>query len=647
MYLYYGYAGKVLNVDLSTGKLVKKKLNLETARTFIGGLGFNAKILYDEAGPTVDPFSSDNIVAISPGALTGTTAPASYRTEVTTKSPLTGIIGTGNAGGYWGPALKRAGYDTVIIRNGSEKPVFLWVNDDEVELKEATHLWGKDTWDTTDALMEELGQDVSVMAIGPAGENLVRFAAPVIDKQHMPGRCHAGAVMGAKKLKAIAVRGTKEIAIKSPEKFDKAVKEAEDKIRSYPAWKSRAIAGSMGCFGKGREGIEYEEIAAKYLKRGPKGCYCPCMMEALYGCNLVSNIETGKYAGTSVICAGLTLYSGTAEEYMISLPAAYRINELCQQYGMDMSGPLYFALELYKRRIITKEDTDGLELTLGNDDALMEMLGNIAYRSGFGDILAEGTVRAAEKIGRGSERYLTVVKGLEAMQKDPRASLRERMFTNMSILVNPRGGDDLKGTHGLSNYPGLPCWALRLNWDEDRYLDWLLEWLDMFDDVKDRIFGVPPKLNDIDYVTTAKWYNELTSVYNSLGICMFAGTVADALGPTHFTNVLSACTGWNISPRELMETGERIFNLMRAYLVREGLRREHDQWPATFYEEPSPEGPEKGPNFSKETFDRALDRYYEMRGWDKKTGIPTWDTLIKLKLGNVANELLDLGHLKK
>lgn len=643
----YGYTGKLLNVDLSTGKVVQQELDLNIGHQFLGGLGLNAKILYDEVGPDVDPLSSDNLVVISPGALTGTAAPTSSRVEVTTKSPLTGIIGTGNVGGYWGSALKHAGYDSVIIRNVSEKPVYLLIDDDKVELKEAADLWGRDSWAATDILKEEYGQDVSVMAIGPAGENLVRFAAPVIDKQHMPGRCHAGAVMGVKRLKAIAVRGTKKIGIRWPEKFEKAVVEAEEKIRSYPAWRSRAIAGSMGCFGKGREGVDYEEIAAKYLRRGSDGCYCPCMMETLYGCNLVSHIETGKYAGTDVVCAGLTLYSGVAEELRISLPAAYKINELCQRFGMDMFGSLYFALELYQRGIITKEDTDGLELTLGNEDALLDMLGRIAYRKGFGDILAEGSVRAAKNIGRGSGKYLAVVKGLETMQRDPRASLKENMFTSMSILVNPRGGDDLKGTHGLSNYPGLPCWARRLNWSESKYIGWLLNWLDMFDDVKDKIFGVPPRLHDLNEVLMTKWYNELTCVYNSLGLCMFSGTVADALGPTYFAKLYFSATGFDISPRELMKSGERIFNLMRAYLVREGFRREHDNWPTVFYEESSLAGPIIGPKFRKERYDRALDSYYEMRGWDKKTGIPKKDTLLKLELEDVVNELTDRGFMKK
>ena len=231
--MYYGYAGKILQVDLSTRKAVKEELDLQFARKFIGGLGFNAKILYDEVGPNVDPFSTDNIVAIAPGALCGTDAPSAARTEMTTKSPLTGIIGSGNFGGYWGPALKCAGYDAIIIRGKSEKPVYLWIDNDRVEIREAAHLWGKDTFETTDALKKELGQDINVLAIGQAGENLVRFATAIADKYYAPGRCHAGGVLGFKKFKAIAVRGTKETAIKSSERFKRAIREVEGRMKFY------------------------------------------------------------------------------------------------------------------------------------------------------------------------------------------------------------------------------------------------------------------------------------------------------------------------------------------------------------------------------------------------------------------------------
>jgi aldehyde:ferredoxin oxidoreductase len=211
-------------------KIVKKNLDSRLTKMFLGGLGYNAKILYDEVGSEVDPFSPKNIIVISPGALNGSEAPTACRTEVSTKSPLTGIFGTGNFGGYWGQAFKNAGYDTMVIREKSPSPVYILVDDDNVEIREATHLWGKDAWDTAEVLKQDLGLDFSVMAIGQAGENLVRNSTVIIDREHAPGRSQVGAVFGDKKLKAIAVRGTGKPSVRSPEKFMKAVNDVTEKI---------------------------------------------------------------------------------------------------------------------------------------------------------------------------------------------------------------------------------------------------------------------------------------------------------------------------------------------------------------------------------------------------------------------------------
>jgi aldehyde:ferredoxin oxidoreductase len=309
-----------------------------------------------------------------------------------------------------------------VVKGISEKPVCLVVDDEKVSILDASDLWGSDTYATTDALVEGLGGDFSVMAIGAAGERLVRFAAPVFDKQHMPGRCHAGTVLGCKRLKAIAVRGTGEVPIHDPEAFAEAVEDVEKRIKDFPGWLSRAVAGSMGCSGKGWQGVDYEELTRRYTKRGPPGVYCPCKMKPLYGCNFVTDIGEGPHAGTTVACAGLTLYSGMAEQLRIGLPAAYRINDLCQRHGMDMFGSLFFAVELYRRGLMDKEDTGGVDLGPGNEDGFLEMLDMIVHRRGMGDVLAEGAVRAAERLGKGSERHVSAVKGLETMRLDPRAA---------------------------------------------------------------------------------------------------------------------------------------------------------------------------------------------------------------------------------
>jgi aldehyde:ferredoxin oxidoreductase len=648
MGLLYGYAGSILEANLLARKAVKKELDLQIARNFIGGLGFNTKMLYDSVGPNVNPLSPDNIVAISPGALTGTSAPTACRTEVTTKSPLTGIIGTGNVGGFWGPALRYAGYDAIVVRNRSERPVYLLIDDDQTEIREATHLWGKDSWETTDILKKELGQDFSVMSIGQAGENLVRYATVVVDYQHAPGRSHAGAVLGVKKLKAIAVRGTGRIVIRSVEEFQKAVRESDDKILSYPGWKIREKTGTTAVTFP-----EYEATAEEYMIKGDDWSFCPCSMGRYYGCTLATEIKAGKYAGTKVLGAGLTLHPRLAYTLGISLPAAWKYKELHNRYGMDCwcLSPVTFAMELYQRGIITKKDTDGLALVRGNESDIMKMPEKIAHRDGFGSVLAEGSVIASTIIGRNSEKYVRAVKGLEFVD-DPRVMKWEHQ---LSYLTNPRGGDDLKGTHALHDFPGLPEWARRLGWDESKYLEWLLNRLDMFDDVKKGIFGVPPRLSNLDGAMLTKWYNDLTCIYNCLGLCMFSCTTVEALGPTLYAKLLSASTGWDISPLESMRIGERIFNMMRAYIVREGMTREHDHWPRRFYEEPLPDSPAEVTTWrigtgsaavSREKIDQLLDQYYELREWDKKKGIPTEGKLRKLQLDDVADDLRKKGFLK-
>ncbi|MCX6655205.1 MAG: hypothetical protein NTY03_08800 [Candidatus Bathyarchaeota archaeon] len=618
---------RLLVVDLSTNKTYIEPIEPKILHKFYGGLGLNTWLLYNHTGPKTDPLGPDNIVLISPGILTGTNAPASPRVEVTTKSPLTGLIGTGNAGGHWGPKLKKAGISSIMIKGSSTQPVSLVINEGEVGFRPAGTLWGKDTFESTDELVKELGSDYSIMAIGPAGENLVKFAAPVFDKQHIPGRCHAGAVLGSKKLKAIAVKGTASLEPHDPQAFGNALTYCESRIRSYPGWKARAKVGSMGTIGMTKEGVDYEKFVVPYLKRGAPGIYCPCMMESLYGCSLQTDIKEGPYAGTEVACAGLTLYSGTASRYEVSLPAAYRVREMCQRYGMDMFGPYSYAIKLHEKGIITTNEM-GLKLALGDDEALMKLLRMVAYREGIGDLLAEGSVATSKALEGEAPKYVQTVKGLELISWDPWTRLRGNVFTSLSILTNPRGGDDLKGTHAVSNYPGLAIWAQKLCITMEEYSKWLLDWLDMPPEFKRQVFGDPPNISEPDQVLMTIWYNNLTSVYNSLGLCMFACSAAEALGPTCMAMLYSAATGIETTPEDIMRTGEMVFNLMRLYVTREGVRKADDLWPNSFYDD----DPITGTRFSAAETKNNLERYYKLRGWDVETGKPLAQTLLRLGL---------------
>ncbi|MFX0202439.1 MAG: aldehyde ferredoxin oxidoreductase family protein, partial [Candidatus Hodarchaeota archaeon] len=602
-------------------------------------------------GPDVDPFSPDNIVVFANGPLTGTKAPCSGRTEITTKSPLTGHIGTGNTGGVWGARLKSAGFELIVIRKKSEKPVYLWIDDDVAEIKEASHLWGKDTQTTSDIIRRELdpslASQISILTIGPAGEHLVRYACPLNDYHHVAARGGAGAVMGSKRLKAIAVRGTGAVKIARPQEFRQAARKARERV--IAAYRASTMPGSppdllklfqdrgalpaknfQGGFLPQWIETRGRHIAQEYITKKESTCHaCPT------SCFNLAEVKEGKYAGVKAnrgTHGGLVLDWG-AKCAINNLPAIWKCKELCQHLGMDYasaSGAIAFAMELFQREFLTKSDTDGLELSWGNEDAVIQMLQKIALRDGFGDVLAEGSVQAAKRIGKGTEKYVMTTKGMELMSDDPRTGHRGKLFGQ---LTNPRGGDNLKDTHFFAD-------QYNPNWWVDKF--------DMFEDIKEEIYGMPPEA----IISTwegkplmCKWFEDLYSVANVMGVCIFPTGLYCALGPTYFSKLFSACTGWNTAPQDIMRFGEKVFTLIKAYTIRQGLTRKDDTWPDRFYEERLPEGPAKGAVLSRDTIARLLDEYYDLRGWDRRTGLLTKDKLRDLGLHDVANELLELGKL--
>jgi aldehyde:ferredoxin oxidoreductase len=644
----YGY-GKILDVDLSSKKLSKNNIDPDFARKFIGGLGFSCKILYDEVGADVEPFSPENMLIFANGLLTGTEAPCSARTEVTTKSPLTGIIGTGNMGGMWGSALKHAGFDIVIVRNRSEKPAYLYINDDNVEIRDAGHLWGKDTVQVTDILKSEIGPATSVLTIGPAGENLVRFACPVIDYHHVAARNGSGAVMGYKNLKAIAVRGTGLVNLARPDEFTEAVKLARERLvtarkvshfgggnkgAEAPPWD--VVHGSMpgknfqNGFAPNWMNTHNRAIISKYMSKEQSPCWA-CPMQCFH----IAEVNEGKYAGMKVGRPGaLGLHYAFGGKCAVdNVLTAWKCKEICHQLGMDYvsaAGCISFAMELFQRGIISTKESDGLNLSWGNEDASVELLTKIAHRNGIGDILAEGIVRSAKVIGRGAEKYVMTTKGAEMMSTDPRSGKRGYVF---GVITNPRGGDNIKGSHFLA----------------DEYNpDWGPDQIDMFENVKQVVYGVPPEKLSFTWEGKAmmvKWFEDLYSILNSVGVCFFPAGFVLALGPTHLSKLISACTGLDTTPEAVMKSGERVFNLLKAYNVRQGLTRKDDDWPDRFYEESLPEGPAKGAKLSRSTIDGLLGEYYTLRGWDKRTGIPSKRTLRELNLEDIADDLSDRGKL--
>ena len=646
----YGCA-KVLDVDLSRGEIIKRDLDPKFVQVYIGGMGFSCKILYDEVGADVEPLSADNVLIFANGTLTGTTAPSSGRTEITTKSPLTGNIGTGNTGGDWGVQLRRAGFDVLVIRNRAKKPVYLWISDNAVEVKEAYHLWGMSTVEASDFLRREIepspASKVSVLAIGPAGEHLVRYACPINDYHHVAARGGIGAVMGSKNLKAIAVRGTGILKPARPREFEQAVKEARERIlaadtaiKTFRDRDELKYLVGRGCLraknfqtGVLPQFLETRgrDVALKYITKNQGTCHsCPT------SCFHLVEVREGKYAGVKVSrgAAPGVVSDWGAKCAIDNLPAIWKCKELCQQLGMDYasaSGSIAFAMELFQRGIITTKDTDGIELNWGNEDAVVQMLHNIAFRNGFGDVLAEGSVRAATRIGKGAEQYVMTIKGMEMMSIDPRSGPKGWVFGD---ITNPRGGDNVKSTH--------------IAIDPDRFNPhWWIEEFDMFSDVKEKIYSMPSKEVSATWEGKAmmcKWFEDLYSIFNALGLCFTRSGARLALGPTYLSKLYSAYTGRDTTPQDMMKLGERMFTLLKAHTMRQGLARKDDNWPDRFYEEPLPEGPAKGAVLSRETIAQLLDEYYELRGWDKRSGAPTEEKLIELGLHDVAKEMGNLGR---
>ncbi|MBI4289315.1 MAG: aldehyde ferredoxin oxidoreductase family protein [Chloroflexi bacterium] len=664
----YGYTGRVLHVDLTRQKVSTEDLDMETAHKFVGGMGVATKVLYDEVGPGVEPLGADNVLIFSTGPLSGTAAPCAGRYEVTAKSPLTGILGSGNTGGVWGVELKRAGYDAVIVRGASARPVYVWIDNGKAELRRADTLWGKDNFETSDSLRQGLGEkpdhEIRVMSIGPAGENLVRFADITNEYYHVQGRCGLGAVMGSKKLKAIAVRGAfrqaqggGQIPVAQPKEFQQAVREAIDAITQpwHPALKgAHRRFGRLGALplAKGAQrqgslpGKNFQtqalegwaekmgtETSLPYLA-GPAGnCYrCPL------SCYNMVEVREGKYAGLRIASGTFVapIFEFGAKCGMVDLPAIWKAKEMCHRLGLDLvsaASAIAFAQELYQRGLVSRNEAEA-ELSWGNEDAILGMLDRIAYRRGLGDILAEGIVRAAKKLGKGSEQYAYTVKGMEIFAPDPRATGKA---WGMGYLDNPRGGDNIKTAHTHIGQQ-LPESVIRekFGMTVPEYDRAYVEALDIFPEVKKQIWGDPPRVDESTYQGKAalnKWLADLCSGLNSLIVCIFPTTFLGAIGPTHYAKLLSACTGEDVSAQELMKRGERVFNLQRMYNVRCGITRQDDHWPDHFYNDPLTEGPAKGRKLSRQEVDGVLSEYYRLRGWDEKTGAPTPAKLRELGLG--------------
>ncbi|MFQ5820927.1 MAG: aldehyde ferredoxin oxidoreductase family protein [Candidatus Heimdallarchaeota archaeon] len=634
----FGWAGTILRVDLSTGKISKQPLSSELAKGFLGGRGFNVKTLYDEVGPKIQPLSPENRLIFSIGPLAGTLAPCSARWNVTARSPLTGILGDSNAGGHWGPELRWAGYDMIVTQGRAKEPVYLWINDDNVELKSAKHIWKRDVTETNEIIKEGIGdRETKIACIGPAGENLVKFACVLSDLTRAAGRCGTGAVMGSKNLKAIAVRGTKDAEIARPEAFEKACLKAHESIVKHPSFKDWFIQGtSLILAGVNAQGrlrvrnfqenifekaweISGEVLVQNYVIKN-KGCFsCPI------SCSHYYHVREGPYAGTYGEGPEYEAQDGFGANLGIGeWPPILHMNTLVNELGLDVCSTaqtLSFATECYQRGLIDEKDTGGIRLEWGNAEAAIEMIKKIAHREGFGDILAEGALAAARKIGKGAEKYTMTIKGLETTAVE----LRGAQGWGLAFATSTRGADHLRAPVLISTWGFAPQLGKK-HFGTEKAVD-----------------RFSPDAKPL----SVKWHEELAAVIDSLSLCKFPMMLWMGYAiPDLVAELFSTATGWNVSGDDLMKIGERIYHVEKAFNTRLGLTRKDDKVPNRMLKEVCPHPPANTPK-ALVKLDIMLPEYYKLRGWDPKTGLVPRDKYEELGLKYIADELEKMEKLPK
>ena len=635
----YAYCGRLLHVDLSKGKIWIQHMPRELQNGYLGGRGINARLLWEYVQPATDPLGPDNVLIIGAGVLAGTSAPSCGRITITTKSPATNVYLKSSAGGYFAHEMKFAGYDHIIVRGASKQPVYLSIEDSCTEIKNASDIWGKDVRETNKILKEKKGEGFHIACIGQGGENLVKFASVMVDVYSAAGRGGAGAVMGSKKLKAIAVKGKGSVRVRRPEAFDKLAKRVRIRLFKDSAATGLYMYGTSGYVPAVNE--SYALPSYNFRKghiENPYGITGQCLVKRRFlkrrrGCGSCSischryvSIDSGRYAGT---------YTGGPEyESMSALgsgtgttdtQSVIKANELCNIFGLDTisAGSLIqWAMECYEKGLISKDDV-GFELSWGNGDALVKMVEKIAFRNGVGDTLAEGVKKAAERIGHDSWKWAVQAKGLEQSRVETRAAKSYAL----SFAVNPRGPDHLH-TETMAEF-GMTPEAKALIKDitgDEKYAD--------------------PTITE-KRAEIVRWHEDCYAVSEILGFCAFATTNAYAVNPKNMAMMFSLATGMKLSEEKIMNYGRKIVTLEKCFNVREGLDRKDDALPWRLMNEPAPEGSSKGMMNSEEELNRMLDEYYALHEWDKKTGWPYEATLQDLGLEDVAAELKKTGKLPR
>jgi aldehyde:ferredoxin oxidoreductase len=629
---------KIAFIDLSSGKIRKEPIPKQLRRLYLGGRGLDAYLLYNYVKPGCDPLAPDNVVTVSGGLLCGSVAPAAGRCHSGTKSPLTNGFGSTNMGGFFSPEMTFAGFHHLVFTGKADKPVYLWVHNGEVELRDARHLWGKDCFETQKLIREELGdEEIQVMCVGPAAENLVRFANVRTGLKNTGGRTGVGCVWGSKNLKAIAARGTMGVSNKYPqEALDYALKWQRQVVDTKVAealgydgtmfiWNVTNTVGLLRYRNfisnqlEDWESLTVEKFHEKYHE-GVVGCFgCPVH------CRHQWRIKEGPLAGlygegpeyNTQMCMGGVLGITDWETVLHG-------SHLVDKYGFDMAefaNIAAWAFEIYEKGIINEKDTGGLKLEWAEAGKLLpQLLEMVAYRKGFGDLLAEGPLRALKRLGKPeAEYYLLHIKGLGNMISDERPT----PALALGVATSSRGCDHLRSRPAI-------------------------DLLHLPEKVLEEVFdGGPMNSNFTSYVGKAKevWVMErVFSVVDSIGTCKFQTVFFSPHMPKfeEWSKMIYYITGMEFTPQELRDIGERIYTLERMFNYREGkYTRKDDYVPERYFAEPVPGGfpVVKGRRLEREKFDQMLDEYYALHGWDKE-GIPTKEALEKLGLSKEPSHII-------
>lgn len=608
----FGYAGRVLHVDLSSGKTQVEPLNEDYAKKYIGGIGLGIRMWLDNSKAGVDPFSPENPLILVTGPIAGTMWPTGGNGHAfVSKSPQSFGVGEAKAHGSFGTELKRAGYDAVVLKGKAEKPVYVWIDDDAVQLLDASRLMGKSPSETEDAIREELGDYyIRVASIGVAGEKLSRMACVINDKTRACGRTGMGAVMGSKNVKAIAVRGTRDITVAKPDEFMEYVKEFHERMKGPAAQKYRTLGtpenvlvhNSLSCMPtrnfnnsrfEGAEKVSGEVLNDKYLAK-IIGC-SSCAMR----CEHMCVVAEGPYKNTMTRMEYETLWALGPYCGVDRLDAIIKGMELTNYYGLDSISAgvtIGFAMDCYERGLLRQDQLDGIDARFGNAEAMVQLVEKIGKREGVGELLADGVKVASEKIGNGAEKLAAHIKGVETTGYD----LRCLKTAALGFAVSFRGADHNR--HGAYAF-----------------------------DVKGKVNRLVAEKG------RGKMVRDMEDIYNlidSFVVCKFSrGTYYKEL--PDMAKLYTLVTGIDVTPEELKRCGERIQNAARLFNIREGLGRKDDTLPWKVMHDPIPdEGPAKGAFVTQAELDLLLDDYYESRGWTKQ-GVPTVEKLKELGMDDL------------